>query len=247
MATKHTNQIEELIRLSEHPKVEYWEKKIKTGLQRSILAFQVAFGALSFGSATAFLYSLDPNVGFRNMPWGWITIWFLFFFVYLGTIQSEHWKEENAQRRQRVDVDIRSKEEFNTRFVHWQYEQAKEMTNEDALQFFQNGLVMFASISIESMNRKLTDMMMMMNNLVFNTNQALQGNSIFDKVKKVVPPIFKRKKYVDADAVSAVETPTKPEIPTEEIEDKLDEALQNTDDVVITAEEQVLIDEAVID
>ena len=69
-----TRQLEEHIRMSEHPKIEYWEKKVKTGLQKSILAFQVAFGALSFGSATSFLYNLDPEIGFKDMPWGWIII-----------------------------------------------------------------------------------------------------------------------------------------------------------------------------
>lgn len=230
-----TELIKKRLEQIEHPQVDYWEQKIKTGLQRSILAFQVAFGTLSFGSATALIYSVDKNLSLNDVPWGFLIIWIGFFAVFRQTIKYEHWKEDEAILRKRKDIDIDAKDKFNERYIDWLYEKAENLTVDEAQELFKTGMIVFSSVSVESVDRKLSDVIMLMNNLVFHTQKAITPvkQSAFDKIKaKVTPKKYKTETSINQDPLLPSDTVISPPEPykepqTEEIQEAFDEKLDN--------------------
>jgi hypothetical protein len=162
-----TEQLNKYLEKQRHPSVEYWFSKLNEALKRNTVAFQAAFGILSFGSLTGFIYAISRRRP-ENKDFLWLAMWAITFGVYVITIQLEHWKERDDITREQRRIDIKAKEIFNTKFVTWLYARAANKSDEEALDLFERGMVVFGAIPTDTVNKQLTQMMMMMNDVFFH-------------------------------------------------------------------------------
>jgi len=166
-----TEKLTKYLETKRHPSVEYWFSKLNEAFKRNTVAFQAAFGILSFGSLTGFMYALRdrPELG----DFVWFALWALTFAVYIIIIQLEHWKNNEELNNEQRRIDIKAKDKFNTRFITWLYTRAAEKSDEDALDLFERGMVVFGAIPTDTVNKQLTQMMMMMNDVFFHMQPAV--------------------------------------------------------------------------
>lgn len=167
-----TQAMMEYIEKAEHPTVEYWFGKLNMALKKNIVAFQAAFGMLSFGSMTGFVYSIATKRP-EAADFLWLAMWSVVFTVFIITIQLEHWKEREDLTRKQREIDIGAKDRFNTKFIEWLYNRADKLDNEKALELFQQGMIIFGTVPTDTVATQLTQMMMLMNDIVFNTKKSM--------------------------------------------------------------------------
>jgi hypothetical protein len=167
---------------TEHPSVEYWFGRLNAALKKNTVAFQAAFGVLSFGSLTGFVYSVSTSPPEKS-DFLWLAMWGIVFGVFVVTIQLEHWKEREELRYEQRKKDIDAKDRFNTRFIDWLYTRAEGKSDDEALNLFERGMVVFGSIPTDTVNKQLTQMMMMMNDIIFHSQPSTET-----KTSSVSPP-----------------------------------------------------------
>ncbi len=188
-----TEALMERLEQTRHPSVEYWFNRLNAALKKNTVAFQAAFGVLSFGSLTGFIYSISTRRPERK-DFLWVAMWVITFVVYIITIQLEHWKEKEDLRHEQREKDIEAKDKFNTKFIEWLYMRAEGKTDEEALDLFERGMVVFGTIPTDTVNKQLTQMMMMMNDIIFHSQAPTTGTTVSSSPPPVISELSREEK-----------------------------------------------------
>jgi len=193
-----TTQLQKELERRDHPSVDYWFSRINEALKKNTVAFQAAFGILSFGSLTGFIYAISRRrPEFDDLLW--LAVWIVAFGVYVVTIQLEHWSEKDRLIREQREIDIRAKDTFNTRFISWLYERAAGKSDEKALDLFERGMVVFGAIPTDTVNKRLTQMMMMMNDVFFHMQPSTEEKE--ENLSETTPNISQMNKSQKLDYI----------------------------------------------